>query len=236
MEKITYNATSNLVIIMKKVVIFGVGNFAKLVHSHLKNSPHEVVGFTVNKKMLNEPVFLDLPVIPFENIDKKYPPKDFCLFIAMGHTNMNKNRARIFNESKKLGYELLSYVHPTSIIGEDVKMGENCLILENNVIKPYVTIGNNVIIQSSNVISHDVVIKDHCFIIDQVVILGHVTIESYCIICANSTIRNRITIAKECIIGIGALIMKNTIEKGVYAIGSAQRLPITSDRIKDITS
>ena len=40
---------------MKKVVIFGVGNFAKLVHSYLKNSPHEVVGFTVNKNMLNEP-------------------------------------------------------------------------------------------------------------------------------------------------------------------------------------
>ena len=104
MEKITYNATSNLVIIMKKVVIFGVGNFAKLVHSYLKNSPHEVVGFTVNNNMLNEPVFSDLPVIPFENIDKIFPPKDFCLFIAMGHTNMNKNRAKIFNESKKLGY------------------------------------------------------------------------------------------------------------------------------------
>ena len=221
---------------MKKVVIFGVGNFAKLVHSHLKNSPHEVVGFTVNNNMLNEPVFLDLPVIPFENINKKFPPKDFCLFIAMGHTNMNKNRAKIFDESKKLGYELLSYVHPTSIIGEDVKIGENCLILENNVIQPFVTIGNNVIIVSSNVISHDVVIKDHCFIIDQVVISGHVTIESYCIIAANSTINNRVIIAKECIIGMGALIMKNTIEKGVYAVDSSQRLPINSDRLKDITS
>jgi hypothetical protein len=30
--------------------------------------------------------------------------------------------------------------------------------------------------------------------------------------------------------------MKNTIEKGVYAIDSSQRLPITSDRLKDITS
>ncbi len=221
---------------MKKVVIFGVGNFAKLVHSYLKNSPHEVVGFTVNKKMLNEPVFLDLPVIPFENIDKKYPPKDFCLFIAMGHTNMNKNRAKIFNECKKLGYELLSYVHPTSIIGEDVKMGENCLILENNVIQPFVTIGDDVIIWSNNIISHDVVIKDHCFIIHQVVISGYVTIEPYCIIAPNATIRNRVIIAKECIIGMCTLIMKNTIEKGVYAVDSSQLLPVTSDRLKDITS
>jgi len=236
LEKITYNATSNLEITMKKVVIFGVGNFAKLVNSYLKNSPHEVVGFTVNNDMLKESIFLSLPVTPFENINKIFPPKDFCLFIAMGHTNMNKNRAKIFNECKKLGYELLSYVHPTSTIGEDVKIGENCLVLENNVIQPFVTIGNNVIIWSNNVISHDVVIKDHCFIIHQVVISGYVTIESYCIIAANSTIKNRITIAKECIIGMGTLIMKNTIEKGVYAIGSSQRLPITSDKIKDITS
>ena len=221
---------------MKKVVIFGVGNFAKLVHSYLKNSPHDVVGFTVNARMLKESTFLSLPVTPFENIVELFPPKDFCLFIAMGHTDMNKNRAKIFNESKKLGYELLSYVHPTSTIGEDVTMGENCLILENNVIQPFVTLGDDVIIWSNNVISHDVVIKEHCFIIHQVVISGYVTIEPYCIIAANSTIRNRVTIAKECIIGMGALIMKNTIEKGVYAIGSAQRLPITSDRIKDITS
>jgi len=221
---------------MKKVIIFGVGNFAKLVHSYLKNSSHEVVGFTVNNHMLKETNFLNLPVTPFENINKIFPPKDFCLFIAMGHTNMNKNRAKIFNECKKLGYELLTYIHPTSTIGEDVIIGENCLILENNVIQPFVTIGDDVIIWSNNVISHDVVIKEHCFIIHQVVISGYVTIESYCIIAANSTITNRITIARECIIGMGTLIMKNTVEKGVYAIGSSQRLPITSDKIKDITS
>ncbi len=218
------------------MIIFGVGNFAKLVHSYLKDSPHEVVGFTVNSHMLKEPTFLNLPVTPFENIDKIFSPNDFCLFIAMGHTDMNKNRAKIFNKAKKLGYELLSYVHPTSTIGEDVKIGENCLVLENNVIQPFVSIGDDVIIWSNNVISHNVIIKDHCFIIHQVVISGYVTIESYCIIAANSTIRNRITIARECIIGMGTLIMKNTVEKGVYAIDSSQRLSITSDRLKDITS
>ena len=221
---------------MKKVIIFGVGNFAKLVFSYLKNSQHQVVGFTVNKHMLNKTEFLNLPVVPFENINKIYPPENFSLFIAMGHTNMNKNRAKIFNEAKKLGYELVSYVHPTSTIGEDVKMGENCLILENNVIQPFVSIGNDVIIWSNNVISHDTIIKDHCFIIHQIVISGHVTIEPYCIIAANSTIRNRITIAKECVIGMGTVIMKNTKEKGVYAVDSSQRLPVTSDRLRDITS
>ena len=84
--------------------------------------------------------------------------------------------------------------------------------------------------------THDVVIKDHCFIIHHVVISGFVTVESNCIIAANSTIRNRVTISKECIIGMGTLIMKNTVEKGVYAVDSSMRLPLTSDRLKDITS
>jgi sugar O-acyltransferase (sialic acid O-acetyltransferase NeuD family) len=221
---------------MKKVVIFGVGNFSKLVFTYLKNSSHEVVGFTVNNHLLKENTFLNLPVTPFEKIKQEFPPENFCLFIAMGHTNNNKNRARIFDECKKLGYELLTYVHPTSIIGEDVKLGENCLILENNVIQPFVTLEDDVIIWSNNVISHDVLIKEHCFIIHNVVISGFVTIEPYCILAANSTIRNRVTIAKESIIGMNALIMKNTVEKGVYAVDSSQRLPLTSDRLKDITS
>lgn len=221
---------------MKKVVIFGVGNFSKLVFTYLKNSSHEVVGFTVSNHLLKENTFFNLPVIPFEKIKEEFPPENFCLFIAMGHTNNNKNRARIFDECKKLGYELLTYVHPTSIIGEDVKLGENCLILENNVIQPFVTLEDDVIIWSNNVVSHDVLIKEHCFIIHNVVVSGFVTIEPYCILAANSTIRNRVTIAKECIIGMNALIMKNTVEKGVYAVDSSQRLPLTSDRLRDITS
>ena len=104
--------------------------------------------------------------------------------------------------------------------GIPVIIGENCIILENNVIRPHVKIGNDVIIENNNVISHHCIIKDHCYITSQTIIAGHVTIESNCFLGINCTIRNRIKIAKESLIGAGAVILKNTKEKEVYSVNT----------------
>jgi len=48
-----------------------------------------------------------------------------------------------------------TFIHPTAVIGNDVKIGDNCLINPNVVIGDRTIIGNNVIIQSGAVIGGD---------------------------------------------------------------------------------
>ena len=156
------------------------------------------------------------------------------MFIAIGYSELNKKREKIFNEAKNKGYELLSYVHPSTKLWDDFEMGENCFIFENNVIQPSVKLGNNVIIWSSNVISHHCEIKDHNFIISHVAIAGNVTIEPYCFVGMNATIRNSLTIAKECVIGAGAVILEDTKEGEVYVSNSTKKLSIKSNELKNI--
>ena len=50
--------------------------------------------------------------------------------------------------------------------------GDNCFILEDNTVQPFVTIGNNVTLWSGNHIGHDSVIEDDCFISSHVVVSG----------------------------------------------------------------
>lgn len=206
----------------KKVVIFGNTGFAQVVHFYLSNdSPFEAAAFTVDDIYLKEKKLDGLSIVPFEIVEDQYPPDDYAMFIAIGYQKRNKLRAKKYHEAKKKGYDLISYVSSKSVIWtEDI--GENCFILENQVIQPFVKIGNNIIIWSGNHIGHHSIIEDHCFITSHVVISGNVRIKSYCFLGVNSTLRDGITVASESLIGAGSLIMEDTIEKGVYKAESTK--------------
>jgi len=220
---------------MKKVIIFGTGAFAEVAYFYLtEDSNYDVVGFTINKKFITEENFCGLPVIEFENIESKYSPTEFSMFIAIGYKNMNKIRANIFNESKQKGYQLISYINSKATVWKNLSIGENCFILENNVIQPFVKIGNDVILWSGNHIGHHSTISDHCFISSHVVISGFTKINSYSFLGVNSTIRDGVTIASECLIGAGTLILKNTKKGGVYTSKDATLLSVSSDKLTQI--
>lgn len=220
---------------MRKVIIFGTSGFAEVVHFYLTHdSQYEIVAFTANKEFIDKKELFGLPIIPFENIEEKYPPDQYLMFITVVYSKINKLRAKIFDDVKSKGYNLLSYVNSKAITWGKLDIGQNCFILENNVIQPFVKIGDDVIIWSGNHIGHHSTIGDHCFIASHVVISGNVKIGPFCFLGVNSTIRDGISIARECVIGAGAVILKDTKEKEVYTTDSTKLLPITSDKLKNI--
>ena len=107
------------------------------------------------------------------------------------------------------------------------EIGDNCFIMENNVIQPFASIGNDVIMWGGSFVGHESVIKDHCFVASHAVISGLVTIEPNCFIGVNATIRDEITIARECVLGAGVVVMKST--KGARdpgrVVGAGARVP-----------
>lgn len=218
-----------------KVIIFGTGEFADIIYQYLsKSDKHDVVGFTLHKEFMTTEKFNNLPVVEFEKITDYYPPNDYQMFVAMGYTDNNKKREKIFNDVKKKGYFCISYVHPSNMISNNFKYGENCFLFENNTIQPNVEIGNNVIIWSNNVISHHTLIQDHCFIVSNVGIAGHVTLGKNCFLGINSGIRNGISVGDECVIGAGAMILDDTKNNEVYVSKGTIKLDISSNNLKKL--
>jgi sugar O-acyltransferase (sialic acid O-acetyltransferase NeuD family) len=199
-----------------KVVIFGTGSFAQVVHFYLTHdSDHEVVAFTVNEDHLAQTELLGLPVIPFERLEEQFPPSDFEMYVAIGYKKVNQVRAAIYAKVKDKGYRLISYISSKCTYwGESI--GDNCFIFEDNTIQPFVKIGNDVVMWSGNHIGHHSTIGDHCFITSHVVISGHVEVGPYSFIGVNATTRDSISIGAACVIGAGSLIMKSTKDKEVY--------------------
>ena len=219
---------------MKKIVIFGTGELAQRIFFYLKDSDDQVMAFCANKSKINKEVLLDLPVVAFENIEEKFPPSEFSMFIALAYSEMNKKRTKFFDEAKNKGYELYSFIHPSTKIWDEFEMGENCFILANNVIQPFVKLGNNVLIGSNNLISHNTTIGDNCFITSNVTMGGHITMGKNCFVGLSATINQRIKIGNECIVGAGTIISKDINDKEVYAENSSKKLPQSSEHISDI--
>jgi len=216
-----------------KLVIFGAGDIARLAHYYFtRDSQHQVAAFTVDRQYRHDDAFLGLPLVDFEAVSGRYPPAEYEMFVAISYAKMNQVRAEKYSRAKELGYHLASYVSTRCSFLSDHPVGENCFILEDNTIQPFVQIGNDVTLWSGNHIGHDSVICDHVFIASHIVVSGHVTVGEYSFIGVNATLRNSITIAPHTLIGAGAVIMKDTVERGVYLPQRATLFEKRSDEVE----
>lgn len=200
-----------------KLVIIGSGETALLAYEYFTtDSNYEIVAFSIELDYLTEKVLNGLPLVPLENLIQLYPPDCYNCFIAISSTQLNRLRTRLYKKVKTMGYRLASYISSRAFVWNNVKIGENCFILENNTLQPFVEIGNNVILWSGNHIGHRTKILDNCFITSHVVISGFCVIKENCFIGVNATISNNVTIEKDCLISLATVVSKNTESGGIY--------------------
>lgn len=215
-----------------KLVIIGNTSNARLAHYFFsEDSPFKVVGFSVHSKYITDSHFMGLPVSAFENIQKDYPPSEYQAFVAVGYNKMNTIRESLYNQCKAQGYVLPNYISSKCSFLTKEPIGDNNLILEDNTIQPFVKIGSNNVFWSGNHVGHDCNFGDHNFITSHVVISGFVKVKNNCFLGVNATIRDAITIENETLIAAGAIIMKDTVEKGVYVPARSTLLEKRSDEL-----
>src|SRR5262249_10836294 len=148
--------------------------------------------FTVDGVYLKEEKFCDLPTVPFEEVEQKFPPTDFDMFVAVGYRGVNRVRAEKCRAALDKSYSFASYISSRAPVLTRHPVGENGFILEDNTIQPFVKIGRNVTLWSGNHIGHHSRIEDDCFIASHVVISGGVTVGRGSFIGVNATVRDRV--------------------------------------------
>ena len=217
------------------LVIFGSGDMAQLAHYYFStDSAYEVAAFTLDAAYMTENECCGLPVVPFEEVATRYAPKNYEIFIGLSYSKLNQVRKEKYLASKALGYRIASYISSHATVLNAGKVGENCFILEDNTIQPFVSIGNNVTLWSGNHIGHHSTIRDHCFIASHVVVSGGVEIGEQCFVGVNATLRDHIKIGERCVIGAGALILADTEPEGVYIGQATERAKVPSTRLRNI--
>jgi sugar O-acyltransferase (sialic acid O-acetyltransferase NeuD family) len=214
---------------MSKVILFGTGRGADVAHRFLvRDSEHEVCGFAVDRRHIDREIFHDLPVVPFEDVEQRFPPDEYQMLIFLGYQRMNVLRANKYLEAKQKGYSFISYANSHFYRAEELNIGENCFIMDNQSISLDVKIGNNVVMWSSNHIGDLSVIEDHAWLASHVTIAAEVVVRPYCFLGIGATIGNKVTLAKGTFVGANALVASDTAENGVCLGAEAEQIEMDS--------
>lgn len=218
---------------MKNLILVGTGLYAELAAAYFEEyTNYKVTAFSINETYIKQNKFLDRPLVPFEDVENIFPPKDYDMFVCVGYSRVNQLRAKMYHEAKKKGYVLTNFIHPNVKIWNSNVIGENVFIFEDNTIQPFVTIGDNTVLWSGNHIGHHSKLGNHCFVASHAVISGSCVVKDYCFIGVNATLRDSIVIEESNVIGAGSLIMNNTDPKQVYVASKTELYHKSSDQIR----
>jgi UDP-3-O-[3-hydroxymyristoyl] glucosamine N-acyltransferase len=196
--KIFYGKTN-----MKNTVIFGNRDIAELAHYYLTiDSSHQPIAFCVESA-----------VVPFEEVEKIYPPDDFNFYAPIYASEMNRLKDRMTTAIKEKGYEFISYISSKAHVW-NAEIGENAFVLEGSNIQPFCKVGKNLVMWSSSHIGHHSKVGNNVFISGNVVVAGHNEIGDFCFLGTNSTTKENISVAPYTFIGQHSSIVKSIKEEG----------------------
>lgn len=220
---------------MNRLVIFGAGQIAEVAHYYFtEDSPYDVVAFTVDAAYLGATALFGLPVVPFEDVERAYPPDDFTLFVAMGYGKVNAYRAAKVAAARARGYRLAHYVSSRAWVWNGFAPRDNLMVMEHNTVQPYVEIGENTTLWSGNHIGHHTRIGDNVFVASHAVISGAVTVGDNCFIGVNATVRDNVTLGTHCVLGAGALVVKDAPAHTVFPGTATEPSRVPSSRLRSI--
>lgn len=194
---------------MSKVVIFGTSNFSTCLCQTLKvEGIHDVISYTVTNDFLCDKELDGIPIVAFESLDDIFDMSECEIALAIGYSEMNGLRKRIYFKCKQRGYKIFTYLSPHTLIYNQ-NIGEGSLIYPGVYIGPYVRIGKCVVLQMNACITHHIFIGDFSFIAAGSTLGGDVNVGNNCFIGLNSTIRNGISIGSQVLVGAHCFVNKS---------------------------
>lgn len=202
----------------KTICIFGAGGHAKEVYMiavdlGLKD---KVTCFMESDIIWRERTVMGLPVRPFSTFNEKLHKA----VIAVGDSLAREIIASQFPH----GTEFIRLIHPSVIVSKWTTIGEGSVISAGSILTCDITIGKHAQINLNCTISHDCVIGDYFTDAPAVNISGQCTIGDRVTLGTNASIREKIRIADDVVVGMGAVVVKDLLEKGTYIGNPARKI------------
>jgi acetyltransferase-like isoleucine patch superfamily enzyme len=205
---------------MKKIVLFGGGN---QVHYTLdiieKQGLYQVVGIIDSVHEIGTERFGYKIIGRQENINHLI--KEYGIEAGIITIGDNCIRYKISKQIKNLAkdFEFVNAIHPSVIIGNNVKIGNGVVAMAGVIINPMAKIGNHTFFATGSQIEHDCIIEDYASVSAGSILGGYVHIKKYSAITLNVTILDRVIIGQNSVIGSGSLVLKN-IPDNILAYGN----------------
>lgn len=193
--------------------------------------PDIVKAFTLNKQYRTQDYFEGLPVYDFEDLDNEMDMNNVEILISIGYNDMNGLRQIIYEECKKKGYHIYTFISKKALVYSK-NIGEGSILMPGSYIGPFCSIGICNILKYGVSLPHHVIVGNFNWIAGGTVFGGKAIVGNNCFIGLSSTIRNEIIIANRTFLGAKSYLGHDTVEDcAYYGIPAKQIVAKTSSEI-----
>ena len=208
-----------------KIAIFGNGEIAEMADFYFSSdSEYQPEFFVIDDKFVKENKFMGKDIIPLSEYLRDKPENRKKIHVAISFSQVNENRKRIFNLLKKDNCNFVSYISSRAYVCKEVKIGNNCFILDGNNLQPYTSYGDNVMLWSGNHIGHRTRIGSHSYVSSHVCLSGFCKIGEANFFGVNSCMADYSETGYGCIIAMGAKVSGKIGDKSVIYTDSKMKI------------
>lgn len=186
---------------MKKVLLYGAGDFGKTVKNMLKYTEYTFAGF-ISDIEEGEEILGN-----FNFLLNKFNKKEYGLVLTVGYTDL-PNRYKLYENIMESGFSLPNIIHSNSRIDDSVEIGKGNIIMSSTDLDYNAVITDITVVWPGAVISHDSQISSNVFLSPNCSVCGYAKIGKNSFLGAGSVIVDR------CMVNEGSFIKAGTVFKG----------------------
>lgn len=204
---------------MDNILLIGSSGHAKVVLDVVeKEAKYQIIGFLDPFRKIGETT-LGYPVLGKEEdlfkLRSEYQIKG--IIVAIGD---NFLRAKVANRLRTIDGDLpfISSIHPSAVIGKNVKIGVGTVIMAGVVVNPDSKIGNFCIVNTKASLDHDSVMEDFSSLAPGVTTGGNCSLGQFSVLSLGCSVIHGVQIGEHTVIGAGSVVLK-TLGPLVLAYG-----------------
>jgi len=205
---------------MENIILIGGGNQAHYTIDIIeKESKYNIVGIIDSIHEIGSDRFGYTIIGRQENISQLI--EKYNIYGGVISIGDNWSRYYVGEQIKQLApdFKFINAIHPSVIIGNNVKIGCGVVAMAGCIFNPKSKIGDFTFFATGAQVEHDCVIADFASISAGSVTGGHVVLGKYSAITLGVTVIDRLSIGENCVIGAGSIVVKN-IPDNVLAYGN----------------
>lgn len=189
-----------------KITILGASGHGKVVAEIAR-----LCGYTEIEFLDDDETKVSCGRYPVVGKCKEVVPIDNDIFIAIGDNEIRRRFIRGHYDKR-----IVSLIHPSAVVSDDVVIGKGSVVMAGSVINPGTKIGVGCIVNTCSSVDHDCKVGDYVHIAVGAHICGTVNVGENVWIGAGAILSNNVSICDDTFIGAGAVVTKDIYESGTY--------------------
>lgn len=197
-------------IMAESILLIGGGGHAKSIIDTLSiNKEMQIIGILDREEKVGE-VINGIKIIGTdEQLADYYHQGVKYAFISIGSIGLPKQRKKVYEQIKTIGYSFPNIIDHTAILSSKVRLGEGNYIGKGAVVNAGTVIGSHCIINTGCIVEHDCRIEDFVHLATGSVLCGGVQIGEGAHVGAHSTIIQYKKIGNNSLIGAGSVVVSD---------------------------